>query len=416
MDSKPQGTDWRSILVLIFALSGTAITLSSAIGILVFLALNNSVIRQMDMSPLATVLLASTLIAIGLLLLPVAWLSLKRLRGQKFETFTFLPLRAWSWVVIPILWFLIITFATRFQNAPGAYWYIPVLHFLAIALPVYFVLRIAISHIPLSSSQRAWGVFSSGLTLSPLVAIIAEVTLMALAIGGFALYIGLTPEKMAEIERLVNQIEQAPDIDRMIYLVGPYLKSPLTLLAALTFLSLLVPIIEESAKTLGVWLVFSRISTPAQGFAMGVLSGAGFALAESLSASLTADEAWAVTLSVRAISGSMHMLASGLAGWGIAYARLEKRYVRMVGMLLLAMFLHSAWNAGAVFSVWGGARTMLAMPGVDFLGTLVALTGMGLLLALMVGMIVAFFVINRRLQPPASIPSPSAEVEDEAIS
>ena len=160
-----------------------------------------------------------------------------------------------------------------------------------------------------------------------------------------------------------KQIEQAPDIDRMIYLVGPYLKSPLTLLAALTFLSFLVPIIEESAKTLGVWLVFSRIATPAQGFAIGVLSGAGFALAESLSASLTADGSWAVTLGVRAISGSMHMLASGLAGWGIAYARLEKRYVRMVGMLLLAMFLHSAWNAGAVFSVWGGARTMLAMPG-----------------------------------------------------
>jgi RsiW-degrading membrane proteinase PrsW (M82 family) len=101
---------------------------------------------------------------------------------------------------------------------------------------------------------------------------------------------------------------------------------------------------------------------------------------------------------MRAISGSMHMLASGLFGWGIASARLEKRYFRVIGMALLAMLLHSAWNAGAVFSVWGGARVMLAMPGVDILGSIVAASGMGLLLFMMAGMVAAFFILNRRLR------------------
>jgi RsiW-degrading membrane proteinase PrsW (M82 family) len=155
--------------------------------------------------------------------------------------------------------------------------------------------------------------------------------------------------------------------------------------------------------------VANRIQTPAQGFALGALSGAGFALAESLSASLTADDTWAVTLSVRAISGSMHMLASGLVGWGIAWASLEKRYFRFIGMLLLAILLHSVWNAGAVFSVWGGLRVMLAMPGVDVLGTILAAGGMGLLFFLMTGMFVAIFILNRRFRAPT--PSPLAPAE-----
>jgi RsiW-degrading membrane proteinase PrsW (M82 family) len=281
------------------------------------------------------------------------------------------------------------------------------LHFFSIALPLYFVLRIATHHIPLGSTQRAWGVFGTGMTLGPLLGVIAEVTLVLVGIVLVVVYLGLNPESMARIERLVNQIQHAPDLNRLIQQVGPVLKNPLTLVVGLVFLSFLVPIIEETAKSLGVWLVADLLTSPAQGFAMGVLSGAGFALAESLSASLTTDDSWAVTLSMRAISGSMHMLASGLFGLGIAYARLEKRTGRFISMALLAMLLHSAWNAGAVFSVWGGARVMLAMPGVDILGTIVAAGGIGLLIFLVAGMFVAFFLLNERLR--ASAPLPPAE-------
>ncbi len=63
------------------------------------------------------------------------------------------------------------------------------------------------------------------------------------------------------------------------------------------------------------------------------------------------------------------MLASGLVGWGIAYARLEKRYLRFLGMIILGMLLHAAWNAGAVFSTSRAeSASCLSMPGFDFLG------------------------------------------------
>ena len=409
MDSNQRGADWRSIILVIFALSGVVLALSSAIGILVFMVVNKSALLQINASPLTSILTASTLIALGLLLLPVAWLSVRRLRGEDFDSFILPPLRAWEWIAIPGLWLLVLILATLYHDAPGAVWYIPFLHFFSIALPVYFVIRIAVNRISLGSSQRAWGVFGVGMTIGPLLAIMAEVIVIAAGILVVAVYLGFNPEKMLEIERLVNQIEQAPDLDSLIYQVGPLLKNPLTLFAGLAFLSFLVPIIEETAKSLGVWFVADRIRFPAQGFALGVLSGAGFALAESLSASLTADDSWALTLSMRAISGSMHMLASGLLGWGIAYARLEKRYLRLIGMILLAMLLHSAWNAGAVFSVWGGVRVTLAMPGVDFLGAIVAIGGMGLLFIMIAGMFVAFFILNDRLH--ATTPPPSAPAE-----
>ena len=413
MDTKPRGINWRSILLVIFGLSGTVLTISSGIGILVFIAINENFMAQMNTPVLASILTASTLIAIGLLLLPVTWLSVKRLRGWDFEKFSLSSLRPWAWVVIPGLWVFVIALASFFHNAPGAVWYVPVLHFLSIALPIYFVVRIAINRIVLGSSQRAWTVFGSGMTLSPLLAVVAEIFMLILGILVIALFLGFNPDIMAEVERLVNQIEQASDLDSVAYLLEPILNNPLTLLAALTFLSFLVPIIEESAKSLGIWLVSDLLTSPAQGFALGVLSGAGFALAESLSASLTVDESWAVTLFMRAISGSMHMLATGLVGWGIAYARLEKRYLRTIGMVLLAMLLHATWNAGAVFAVAGGARTMFAMPDFDFVGTFFAIGGAGILLVLASGMMVAFFVINWRLRSPSLSSSAAAELVEE---
>jgi hypothetical protein len=45
---------------------------------------------------------------------------------------------------------------------------------------------------------------------------------------------------------------------------------------------------------------------------------------------------------------------------------------------------------------------MLAMPGIDVLGTMVAAGGMGLILLLIAGMFAAFFTLSSRLR--ASVP------------
>ena len=406
MDSKPSGSDWRSILLLIFSVGAALLAISGAIGMLILMAVSENFFSEAAPSPLATTLTATSLIAIGLLLLPMGWSSFKRLQGQEFKTISLSALRPWVWFALPAVWLLTLTLVTLFYNASGAHWYMPFLHFLAIAIPIYLVIHIAANHIPLGSSQRAWSVFACGVSLSPALAVIAEGIIILLGAIAVGLYLTGDPERMSEIERLVNQVQNAPDMDSMLLLLGPLLKNPLTLLAALTLLSVFVPIIEESFKSLGVWLVADRLGTPAQGFALGVLSGAGFALAESLFASATADASWAVTLGMRAISGAMHMLAAGLVGWGIAYARLEKRYLRLIGMTLLAMLLHGVWNAGAVFTIAGGVGVMLSMPDFDILGSIMMLAGTGLLFFLMTGMFLALILINIRLRTSPTTPSP----------
>ena len=76
MESQPRGSDWRSILLLIFSLGGTVLFVSAAIGSLVLATVDESAFPEPAASPMAIILTASTMIAIGLLLLPVAWLSL----------------------------------------------------------------------------------------------------------------------------------------------------------------------------------------------------------------------------------------------------------------------------------------------------------------------------------------------------
>ena len=407
MDTQHRGTDWRSILLLIFSFGGMALAFITAIGTLVLVAINESVLPQLQApneSPLPVALTAFSLIVMGMLLMPAAWLSLQRLRGKELQSLNLPALRPWAWIAIPSVSIFSMVLASLFYDAKGASWYVPLFHVLSIGLPIYMVIRIGVNHISLGSTQRTWGIFGSGMMLSPMLAVVAEVFVIIIGIIIFAIFLGLNPEKVSEIQRLVTQLEITPDLDSMVYLLEPILSNPLTLLTALLFLSVLVPIIEESAKSIGVWLISDRLTSPAQGFAMGVLSGAGFALAESLFASASPDDTWALMLSMRAISGSMHMLASGLVGWGIAYARLEKRYLRMIGLTILAMLLHGFWNAGAVLGTAGGIRITLTNPDFDMVGILLALAGFGLLFILMTGMVISLFTINRNLRTPHQLP------------
>lgn len=410
-----RGTDWRSILLLIFSLGGTLLTISTAIGLLIVTNLQNSLLLKANTSSLTTTLSATTLIFMGLLLLPTAWTSLQRLRGKELEALSLPRLRPWAWVAIPSLWLLDIILASLFYDAPGANWYAPILHFLAVALPVYLIVRIALYRFPLGSGQRAWSVFGTGLMVSSTLAIIAEVILAVLGLVVFGVYLGLNPDLMPNIQQLLPQLEQTTNLESLIPMFEPLIKNPFTVFVALMFLSFFVPIIEENLKSLGVWLVMGRLSTPAQGFAMGFLSGAGFAMVESLSASMTPDSTWAVTFAMRALSGMMHMLATGLFGLGIAYLRLEKRYWRFIGLALLAMLLHGTWNAGAVFTVAGGLRSVIAAPNLDFAGVVMMVVGGGLLFLMACSMSVVLIVVTMRLRPAAQLVQPPLAVADETI-
>lgn len=407
MDEKPTGADWRAILLLIFSLGGALLAFTSALATLALALFRLNEFDGLGASPLSTLLAGSTLAAAGALLLPVGYYSLKRLRGQALATVRLPALRPWTWGLLPFLWLLIVTLASAFYNAPGALAYAPLLHFLAVALPLYLLARVALARISLGSALRAWGVLGSGMSLSLAAALTLEVMVLAGFLLVLGVYLALNPEQVDAIERLAGQVQDAPDLESLLYAVAPLLDNPLTLLAALLFLSGFVPLIEEAAKSLGVWLVVERLSSPAQGFAMGVLSGAGFALIESLSAVMAPDDNWAIAFAARSFSGLMHVLACGLTGLGIAYARLERRYARMVGLFVLGSLVHSFWNAGAVLTVAGSLRVTLADPELDLPGVLLGLVGIAIIFVMAAAMAVGLIVLNVRLRDanPSSLPA-----------
>jgi hypothetical protein len=129
----------------------------------------------------------------------------------------------------------------------------------------------------------------------------------------------------------------------------------------LIYVAILVPAIEELFKPLGVWIFGSKLASPAQGFALGALSGAGYGLIETLNISGQSGD-WAILLFSRIGTGLLHITTSALMGTAIVLAWRERRYLRLLGTYFLAILLHGSWNALAVFFSISGLSDFFEEP------------------------------------------------------
>ena len=101
----------------------------------------------------------------------------------------------------------------------------------------------------------------------------------------------------------------------------------------------------------------------------------------------------------------MHITSSGLLGWAIASARLEKRYTlrvlrgRLALTYLLSVSIHGLWNGSAILTVYGALRTVTQNMQIDLPGMLFMLGGLGMLFLELVLLLTALPLINQRLRP-----------------
>jgi len=363
----------------------------------------------------STGLAASMLGALGMLfcaglLTPVLVYSLKRLRGQAILPAAIRPVKLWQMAALVAVWGLVVTIAAGLASLFAYGWAAAApLFLLGISLPILSLVWIGAGGLPGGSRRRLWSVFGYGMVGSTVAAFLLEYLLLGIAEMG----IGVLATANPELRTLLDQIKtlvtnaNAGDMQSLLTTLAPTMTNPLVILSILIFAAVLVPLIEEAVKPAVIWLVGRRLHSSAEGFVLGALCGAGFAMLEGLLAASSATQMWGFGLVGRAAASLMHITASGLMGWAIASAQLEKRYRRLALTTLLSVSIHGVWNGSAILAVYGALRMMVKTMQFDLPGMLFTLAGLGMLFLELVLMLVILPLVNRRLRRSvARVPAP----------
>lgn len=378
-------------LIALVAVWGVAL-ITVLVGL--FSALEGS-IDPRDSLPL--LLITASAFTGGLLLVPSVVLSIRRIINRPARGPAKFSQQRWPAFIILFLP-VILAFGHLAATRTGPSWILlPPMHVLAVILPVIWLAYLAVRGLSLGSPQRAWGVFGSGLALGPVLILFSELVLIILFVVLGVLYISGDSELSRAILSLSEELSQGtPDPERLTQLLTPYLASPLLISAAFAFIAGLVPLVEEALKPIGVWLLIGRPLSPGEGFAAGALSGAGFAIFESLAAGAT-DETWTILVVARIGTAIIHILTTSLMGWALVLAWRQKRYLRLLGTYLGVVILHGAWNALTINYTFTGIFEELQLSASNVLPRLGSITPL-ILSAFAALAFAALLLLNRQLR------------------
>lgn len=317
-------------------------------------------------------MMAAALLASGALLLPSAGYALWRLLHRQSVDI----LRVFRVIKPNLLIFalpILLLLGFWFSRMPGLAWLLlPLMHVLAVGLSVLWLLYIAIRNLPLGSPQRFWGVFGSGLVLGPMLILIIEGIAVVVSVLIAIMIITSQPKLLQELSSLLQWMSAMNPTQEMLSArISPYLQHPGVVFSVVAFGAVIVPLIEEALKPIGVWLLVGRDLSPADGYVAGALCGAGYALFESL-AITSGGEEWAALVVARAGTAVVHILTAALTGWALASAWSGKHYLRLGLTYLTAVLLHGIWNGSTLLAAFS---TQVA--GVDLQASSAWLRNMG---------------------------------------
>ena len=225
----------------------------------------------------------------------------------------------------------------------------PPLFMLGAALSVFAVLAWAYHKMgfPITWRQASLA-FVCGSTLSILVAIILEMTIPYIAFQ-------LLRPLWYLAEGFADLAWGAPDFIERLF------ASPLVLVF-LAVVAVEAPLPEEFAKALGIPMFGrNRIQNERQAFAIGLASGAGFAILENmLYEGLYASHSgwsWGGVTLLRSIGSVLHPIGTGIIalGW---FRMKEGGAGKLFKAYLLSVGLHTLWN--------GGFEPLLYLTGIEY--------------------------------------------------
>lgn len=320
----------------------------------------------------------------------------KQAQNPSADQASSLSLPPWYWIVALLAAAAALLIGHLVADNESINWLIlPVLTLPAIVLPLALALVFGVHTLPLGARWQTWSVLGLSMTVVPFLLIALEAFVAIFLLIILIAYVASQPELAVEVQGLAEQLRiLGPDPEAVFELLAPIVVQPGVVLVALLYMAVFVPVVEEIFKPLGVWLLAGKLNSIAQGFALGALSGAGFALIETVGASAQASE-WAELLFARIGTALLHITTSALMGAAIVAAWRERRYLRLLGTYFLATLLHGVWNAFAVlfsFLTLAEPRELPELPGISRPATVAAMS----LLALVFLSILV--VMNRRLR------------------
>ncbi len=392
------GARWRSWLLVIISGLGVLI----ALGLCVFL-LASGIIglagNQMPASQgISALNLAWASALVALLCVPAVVFSIRELSGRANldwparRGFLFASLALLAWVGLVFLF-------KPLETSQLAWLFLPPLVILATVIPLWWYLESGRRGLSSGSPARIWGVISFSLVVTiPFILIIELLLLLGLLLV-FSIYVGTQPELTLQIENFARLFSDFANNSAVIQdMISRLFQQPGVMAVTLAVTAGVIPLIEELFKPLAVWLLAGERLTPSQGFIAGIFSGASFALYENLTAlSAAGGGDGTFILLARVGTGLLHVVTAGLTGWGLAsFWQDRKNFGRLIAAYLLAVFLHSLWNAAGVIS---GIAPLLPLPAqapalIAGLGKTASIT-----LYILVGFNLVFlFFINLRLR------------------
>lgn len=277
--------------------------------------------------------------------LPGIYWSVRRLRGSP-PIMTKKPSPKWYWLVLILPASLGLGYLA-FSQGVMPHLIGPMANILAALGTVGFALLLARSVSPSVSFRRLWGQFLTGLYAVPPFAIALE--LLALIPTIILLAISLWDSPIGEMfsESLLNP--SGNSFNSSLELDPSLILQPGVLLIILAYAAVIVPIIEETLKTMAIWPLLSRRLSPGEAFLSGALAGAGYALFEALFLTQPGID-WVQVAFARGGATLIHTATAAISSWGLAEGFIHKRWNRLAIAYLFAIGIHGLWNASAILT------------------------------------------------------------------
>jgi hypothetical protein len=359
--------NWSSLIQCVFSVLAAFLLLGAAIIVALTNAVKFFTTGANPSDPTQSFMVAAGLAFVGFLLLPSAWYSWRSISHPNVAL-VYRPERRGFGFILTLLALVLVTGALFLGNWVSkdtriAWLLLPPLNILATGLPALWLIYIGTHGLLPSSPKRNWGVFATGLVLGPFIILILEMLLLV-GMGVLAIFwILLDPSQSYQLNGLVFRLQNAAhDPQAILNTLLPFLVNPGVLLIGLAFISVLVPLVEETLKPIGVWFLAGQKIKPAQGFGYGVISGAGFGLFENLGNTSGGGDVWAVLAASRITTLLLHCFTAGLVGWALASAWSQRRYLRLAISFIIAVLIHGLWNGMAVLSA---ASSIQAVPNLS---------------------------------------------------